>query len=422
MSVRKRIWVSGGVTQSAWLTVYVDQWGKRRSKQFDRKKDAEAYELAARQQVKQGVHTADSQSMTISEAANSWLETVAANERERSTIRPYRNHVDLHIIPLLGDIKISRLTTPMIEQFKTDLQTNRSQAMARKVLSSLKMMLSDMQRRGKVGQNVALAVKIDGRRREKARVAIPTKAEVGLMLEQANPKGGFIRALVITALFTGLRSSELRGLAWSDIDFKKRLLTVKQRADQWGEIGSPKSAAGRRDVPLTPLVADALTTWKRACPTGELGLVFPNGTGKPESHSNIVNRMFNPLLLGAGVFDRSGKRVALEDGPGCRLEPKYSFHALRHFYASWIIEQAFIPKRVQELMGHSSMQMTYDTYGHLFPTPEEDYTKLARAEASLAAFLLHGEAGDARESSENGGNAGNHPEKEKAIRRSPLQT
>ena len=68
------------------------------------------------------------------------------------------------------------------------------------------------------------------------------------------------------------------------------------------------------------------------------------------------------------------------------------------------------------------MQMTSDTYGHLFPTPEEDHTKLARAEASLAAFLLHGDAGNAGESSESGGNARDPRKRKKAVRRPPLKT
>ena len=85
-----------------------------------------------------------------------------------------------------------------------------------------------------------------------------------------------------------------------------------------------------------------------------------------------------------------GRTASATHNPAKRLRRGTSSNArpsaLRHFYASWIIEQALIPERVQELMGHSSMQMTDHTCGHLFPTPEECPTKLARAEASLAAW------------------------------------
>lgn len=394
MAVRKREWQSGGSTRTAWVADYTDQDGKRRWKQFDRKKDADAFEQSARHEVKRGVHTPDSESLTIKQARDKWIDACKANKLERSAIRPYENHVDLHIIPLLGDVKLSRLTTPGIERFKDSLLRTRSHAMAKKVLSSLRTMLDDMIRQGYLAHNVALPVKVASRNREKERVEIPSKTDISLMLRDVNGAGGILRPLLITAIFTGLRSSELRGLTWAAIDFRKRFIKVDRRADQWGEIGPPKSAAGRRDVPTPPMVVNALREWKLKCPKGALGLVFPNGIGKVESHSNIVNRMVDPLQIRVGLIDRL---VAIERTPDgdefCPVKARHGFHSLRHFYASWIIEQNFIPKRVQELLGHASLQMTYDTYGHLFPNPEDDHAKLAEAEAVFATSLLHGAAG-----------------------------
>ena len=70
---------------------------------------------------------------------------------------------------------------------------------------------------------------------------------------------------------------------------------VRQRADEWGQIGPPKSAAGRREIPLAPAVLNALREWKLACPKGQLGLVFPTRTGAPIRHSNIAGRHWCPL-------------------------------------------------------------------------------------------------------------------------------
>ena len=63
--------------------------------------------------------------------------------------------------------------------------------------------------------------------------------------------------------------------------------------------------------------------------------------------------------------------------------PRYGLHALRHFFASWLIEQGFSPKKLQCLLGHSSIAMTFDTYGHLFPSPEDDQAKFAAGELAL---------------------------------------
>jgi integrase len=190
-------------------------------------------------------------------------------------------------------------------------------------------------------------------------------------------------------VFTGMRASELRGLTWEDVDLQRKVIHVRQRADQWGVIGSPKSEAGHRTIPMSPMVVNALREWKLACPrlgggegeAGRLGLVFPNGQGKPESHANIVHRGFLPIQVKAGVADAHPDRKG-EDGEPVLVACYTGLHALRHFFASWAIERGFSPKRLQALLGHSSIQMTFD--GHLFPSLEDDHAKFAAGETLIA--------------------------------------
>jgi integrase len=84
-------------------------------------------------------------------------------------------------------------------------------------------------------------------------------------------------AVLLTAIFTGLRASELRGVAWANVDLARGALKVRQRADAYGRIGSPKSAAGSRTVPLPPLVANTLREWKLAQPQTDLVFAAPSG-------------------------------------------------------------------------------------------------------------------------------------------------
>ena len=116
-------------------------------------------------------------------------------------------------------------------------------------------------------------------------VDIPTKDEIRAMLNAAQPP---YRALIVTVIFTGLRSSELRGLTWRDIDFAAETLTVRQRADRWNVIGSPKSDAGKRTVPLAPIVVNALKEWQLACPKATARLVFPNGKAMSRASSTSL--------------------------------------------------------------------------------------------------------------------------------------
>jgi integrase len=378
MSVRKRTWTTaGGEIKEAWIVDYADQDGDRHIETFERKKDADAYHASVSVDVQKGVHTAVSKSITVKQASEDWIKSVEVEGREASTLAQYRQHAK-HISERIGDVKLANLTTPRLNTFRDDLLTTMSRAMARKVMSSLKSLLKDAQRRGTVAQNVALAVKrIDadkrGGYRLKVGADIPTGGEIKAILAAAEPRA---RPLLLTAIFTGLRSSELRGLRWSDVDLKGGELHVRQRADRYGVIGKPKSAAGHRTVPLGPMVLNVLREWKLACPKGEQNLVFPTPSGGISLHNNVV-RALTASVRAAGLIIAKGK-------------PKYTGpHALRHFFASWCINpldrggQGLPPKVVQHLLGHSTLAMTMDTYGHLFPADEDAHKRLAAAESAL---------------------------------------
>jgi integrase len=204
-------------------------------------------------------------------------------------------------------------------------------------------------------------------------VDIPSLDEIRAIVDHL---GGRWRPLLLTAIFTGLRGSELRGLRWPDIDLMRGEINVRQRADCFNTIGRPKSEDGERTIPLLPMLVSTLRAHRLACPKGTLDLVFPNGAGNVESHPNIVNRAFKPAQIAADVVDKTGKAKY----PG--------LHALRHFYASWLINRRAdggleLPlKAVQARLGHASVTMTADCYGHLFPRGD-DRAELAAAEKAF---------------------------------------
>ena len=381
MAIRKRTWTNkDGQEGSAWVVDYADQNSKRRLKSFKTKKEADSWWKQQAGEVQRGTHTPDSESKTVAEAAELWLRRGELESLERGTLRYYRDMVQKHINPIVGDVKLSRLTTPTVQEMRDRLLATRSRAMTQKSLTILKGILKDAMRRGLVSQNVADPVKVRTQSRHKEPVVIPSKEEVRNIVGEVQGehkdengetrKWGRWRPLLITAIFTGLRASELRGLTWDNVDLAKGVIHVRQRADRYNAMGSPKSRAGRRDVPIGNLVANTLREWRLACPKGELNLVFPNGVGKVESLGNIYNRGFHPIQVACGIVDEKEK-------------PKYGFHALRHFYASWLIDQSFKPKQIQTVMGHSSITLTYDTYGHLFPSEEDEQAKLSVAELSV---------------------------------------
>jgi integrase len=230
---------------------------------------------------------------------------------------------------------------------------------------------------------------VGGAGRHQEHVVIPTKDQIRAMLTKSAELWPFTRMemtrtreqkivavcwrpLIVTGIFSGLRCSELRGLTWPHVDLDSRVIEVRQRADFQNVMGPPKTAAGYRDVPMAPMVANTLKSWKLACPKTPLDLVFPTKNGTIHSNGNIHKRCWGPLLRSLGIVEVDG-RTAL------------TLHSLRHAAASLFIEQKMSPKKVQVVMGHSSIQVTFDIYGHLFSTPDDDQQAMAQIEARLLA-------------------------------------
>jgi integrase len=396
-SVRKRTWQTKAGEKSAFVVAYTHK-GKQHLKTFRTKREATAWRAEMQHEVKEGIHTPATASITVAEAGALWLAQAEIDDCEASTVMQYRQHLNYHITPFLGDVKLAELAPASIQEFRNALikegrpQTEAeakkrrsrdgrvpvSQVMAKKVTSSLGAILAHAMTAGRVVRNVvreqARQQRTRQRRLEKRHdkrlevgVDIPTKDEIRAMLTAAQ---GRWRPLVVTAVFTGLRASELRGLTWADVDLDRATLRVRQRADRWNKIGSPKSGPGQREVPLVPMAVNTLKEWRLACPKGELDLVFPNRVGKIETLPSIHRRGLGRIEVAAGVSTD-------------KLRPKYGLHSLRHAAASLFIEQGFSPKRVQALMGHSSIQMTFDTYGHLFPSKDDDAAAMQQLQARL---------------------------------------
>lgn len=406
MSIRKRTWKTDkGVKNEAWVVDYVDQGGKRRHKTFARKKQADAFASTASTEIRQGVHVADSASVTVQQAGELWIASAEAAGLERSTIEGYRSVLRLHIAPILGTTLLSRLSAPMVRGMEDRLrEQGKSPDMLRRCKVYLGMLVGDAVERGLVARNIVRELRRRRRSREvqvrhiEVGVDVPTREEVKTIVQAAT--GTHERAFSATLIFTGLRSSELRGLRWVDVDFDARALNVRQRADSHNMIGPPKSKAGKRTVPLPPLVLNVLREWKLACPkrdTGrkdaqgnaikELYFVFPNGKGNV-NEDKVLRRALVALEIACGVTVDTGK---LDEQGAPIFAAKYpGLHAFRHFFASWCINRVkdggleLPAKVVQERLGHANIAITLDTYGHLFPRGD-DADELAAAERALLA-------------------------------------
>jgi integrase len=379
-----------------WIVDYAVN-GSRHIETFERKKDADAREAEVTVNVGKGIHIAPSKTPTVREAGKLWLD--ACGDLERATVDAYKQHLHLHIEPYLGHYRLAHVTPPVVRKFEDDLRAGtpapvsdkkpgkgfkakRSRAMVKKVITTLGTMLADMQERGLVAVNAAYSLKKSrkGKRKRKKDQQpklkkgkdFPTPEEITAIIAKLSDRW---RPMLLTAIFTGLRISELRGLKWKNMDLKNGKLDVCERADKYLEMGEPKSEAGERTVPLPPMLVNTLRElWlKNGKPKD--GVVFPTSKGKVQHHANIAHRGFEPTQIKAGVVDEDGK-------------PKYSIHALRHFYASWCANRpkegglGLTPMMLKERMGHSDVTTTMRLYAHLFPS-DDNGTEMIEAEKEL---------------------------------------
>jgi integrase len=364
--VERRWRGADGTERRGWQVDFVDQQGKRQRRQFQRRKDADAFLVTARAQVQVGTYTPDSTSATIGDACDLWLERAVAERLERNTRDQYRIQSN-HLLAVIDrNVKLSRITRARCEQVRDDLLKAHSRDTARKVVAAFRMVMKDAHRRGLVAVNVAADTRVGAAKRHKAKIKagvdFPLPLEVRALIDAGAPKA---RAMVALAALAGLRASELRALRWSDVELgASPTVTIAQRADAWCAIGSPKAESSRRSVPLGEVAVMALKAWKLAQAPGR-ALLFGTATDRPDMLGNLQRRLLDPLCAAAGA-------------------PRYTWHSLRHYaVSSWLAARIDL-KTVQTWAGHATLAMTTDRYGHLLPR-SDDHDRIATAERALLA-------------------------------------
>jgi len=344
----------GDKVRTYWRVQYFDPDGRRRSKTFARKADAERFEASVITDKSRGlfIDPADGRRL-FRDVAEAWR---AGRIHRPSTVDQVDSHLRNHILPALGDRPISAIRPSEVQGWVRD----RSEVLAPTTLKVVYRLLGSIFKTAVTDRLIPASPCVGIRlpRIEKPRVVpLPTDAVEALI--NAMPER--YRALVVLAAGTGLRQGEVFGLTADHVDFLRRQLTVEQQLitlpGQPQYLGPPKTTASRRTVPLPDVVLEALSLHMARYPLGPWGLLFTNSQGAP-----INRRRFN------GLWRRTADSVGISEDR--------TFHDLRHFYASLLISKGLSVKVVQARLGHASAMETLDTYSHLWPD-DEDLTRSA---------------------------------------------
>jgi len=399
-----------------WTLDYRDQHGKRHWQATDLTK-REANDLLTQklQEIGRGDYQAPRQEKTFDELIKAFTTaTLSVNLRD-TTRKDYEGRLNLHLSGAaeFSGIKLRAITPQMVERFRSRLLDQLAQNAAgktRKIEAELKAAQENQAKPPKPDtvlelerrlEKARILTAIAGRRtvnkclillgsmfryavdndwmvkNPAARVAklkdnagtgnepiednILRPDEIKKLLEAfevSDSQEGRFRVIIKTAILTGLRQGELLGLRWGDIDRNRKQIHVRRQYVS-GRFSDLKTKHSRRSVDFPENLLIELDEWRIKCPHGPHDLVFPNGAGNPENHGNLLRRGFYPGLRRAGI-----KQVR--------------FHDLRHTFASLLIATDQHPKYIQSQLGHSSIKITMDTYGHLMnPTNNQAAEKLA---------------------------------------------
>lgn len=288
---------------------------------------------------------------TLAQYAGSWLEGLDGMVRP-STLEAYQGRLERHVLPQLGGRRLDEIGIDEILTLISDLRKRGyTDSTIATTFIALSRLFAHAVRREVIEVNPIS--KLD--RSERPRVGrqerpVLNGEEIGRLLGAAPRR---YRALLATAVLSGLRQGELLGLHWRDVDFEKEVIRVRSALDRRQRDVEPKTPTALRDVVLMPALSQVLQQHKRESQFDQADdYVFTTRVGTPENYAHLGSRVLNPVLKQAEL-------------------PHLRWHDLRHTFASLLIAGGANVTFVSRQLGHSSSQITLGVYAHLIDRNEQ---------------------------------------------------
>ena len=342
-----------------FVTDYYDNRGKRHIETIgEDREDAEKALTERMHELDTGTFDFEKKEKDFKNYALGWIER-KRNVKE-SSLKSYRGHLENHLIPYFGKIRMHEITRENIhELIKCVMDKGRSAKTVHNVLATFHQILLDATVDGYVEKSPY--IRINKPRKEKTDIDILDIKEIYLLYDALLEKRDRFYLLFKTAIETGLRRGELFGLQWEDFNWIDNQVFVR-RSYVKGKLITPKSKTSVRRVYLNSELANELKAYRGLKDLKEGAFVFCHENGEPLDACNVIKRHFKPALRKAGL--RSIR-----------------FHDLRHTNVAVRLAAGQDAKYISEQLGHSTIQITMDVYGHLMPTHRKEQEK--RLEAYL---------------------------------------
>lgn len=323
---------------------------------------AEAYEAVLRQKLARGesIESATEQEdPTFEEFAQKWLDGYAVPNNRPSEQRSKKYVLDGALTPFFGKIPVGRITSYHIEQFKAHMIKERG--ITNKTIKNYLTVLNTCLKSAYEWLELKGAPpKIKWPKCAPSRMDSLSPDECELLLSQAE---GVVHEMILTALRTGMRQGELKGLQWSSINWESQRITVRHSRDDRTKTLVPPKSNRERHIPLDVDVYEALYRRKR-----KNGYVFLDSDGEPFDYHRVGRRLNK-------VCEKAGMR-------------KIGWHTLRHTFASHLAMRGVPLPTVQELLGHSNITTTM-RYAHVAPSSLRTAIDMLNPKRMLEADFGH---------------------------------
>lgn len=361
-------------------SVFSKRDGKKIRKTFRKKSEAKTWRADALAALSRGGLRA-SKPITVEDGWEAWfagakggtITNRSGDSYKPSALRSYERAMRLRVLPEFGSVKLADLHRSDLQDFADGLMAEGKNPSTIKVtFLPLRAVLGRAVSRGELTLNACDGLKLAAVRSGRDRIAAPDEAEA---LLAAVPLADL--AVWATALYGGLRRGELQALRAEDIDLANGVIRVERGWDEKEGVIELKSRAGRRRVPIAPVLRDVLVEHRVVSPrTGE-ELAFGRTAVLPFYTKSLQERADSAWK----AVNKKEREAAEEEQRKARLLTRITLHECRHTFASLMIAAGVNAKALQTFMGHSSIQVTFDLYGHLMPGSE------AEAAALLDAYL-----------------------------------
>ncbi len=343
-----------------WMAQYVvyTSAGRKRRTVYGKTRAEVATKLAKAISNRADGLTFDAKNLTLGKYLDSWLKDSVQDTVRLTTYQGYERIVRLHIKPTLESIKLDRITPLHVRGlYRERLEFGLAPRMVQLIHTTLHKALKQAVADDLIPRNVTEAVKAPRPVSKEMQPLSPDQARALL----GAARGEKLEALYVLALTTGMRQGELLGLKWEDVEMESGTLHVRRTlSTAMGEgfsFNPPKTSKSRRSIKIPQLALQSLRRHRTAQLEERMkvaglwkdhDLVFTTGVGTPVSRADLITRSFKPLLRKADL-------------------PNVRFHDLRHTCATVLLGKGVHVKLVQELLGHSTIAVTLDTYSHVLP-------------------------------------------------------